>query len=92
MSEVELSVLVVMLRPSNSNATLAQAFQIYEREMRAQNFPTASKALFSRAWDNLLDVAPFSAFPEHVLRQVVEMDKWSTHFTKWAKEGELGRQ
>ena len=87
LSEIELCVLVVMLRPENLNLSFSQAYDTYKKEMELGRLALSSKQLFSRAWDNLISVASFSAFPPQVLRQVVKLEKWSTDFQHWANGG-----
>lgn len=73
LSEVELCVLIVALRPSPAPpSSLDEAFDAYRRDLDAAALPVVPKKLFRRAYFSLLEVAPFALWPVDVLASVLD--------------------
>ncbi len=76
LSEVELCVLVVMLRPTSGGTptTLDDAYNLYKKELTQANENVFPKKLFQRAFLNLREIADWPGWPLPVVKSVIDDD------------------
>ena len=76
LSEVELCVLIVMLRPTSGGTpkTLDEAYALYAKELTQANQNVFPKKLFQRAFLSLQEIADWSEWPLGVMERLIEED------------------
>lgn len=93
LSEVEMCVLISMIRPVSGGCptSLDEAYDLYKKQLELANERVVPKKLFERAYCGLAEVCDFREYPLIVLEQVLEEDdryegnKWPTYISKFMK-------
>jgi hypothetical protein len=76
LSEVELCVLIVMLRPTSGGTpkTLDDAYALYKKKLTQANQNVFPKKLFQRAFLSLSEIADWADWPLPVMERLIEED------------------